>query len=378
MNRIEELYSLGQSVWFDFIERSMVQSGKLQALVDEGVAGVTSNPTIFQNAIAKSDAYNEDIRRLAGKGLEPLALFEALAVADIQSATSVLRPVFDREGGHDGFVSLEVAPTLAHDTEGTVRDARRLHGWVDRPNLLVKVPATVEGIPAIRRLTADGININVTLIFSLERYAAVMEAYISGLEELVAAGKPVDRAASVASFFVSRVDAAIDPRLEAVAAAADRDGDAARAAEARRLLGKAALANAKLAYRSFEETFAGPRWQALVNAGAHPQRPLWASTSTKNPAYADLIYVEPLMGPHTVNTMPPQTVDALLGHGVVANRVRDGVEQAAADLRALEALGIHMDDVTALLETEGVAKFADSFEDLLGTLEARARDLVSS
>ncbi|MGL4649388.1 MAG: transaldolase family protein, partial [Caldilineaceae bacterium] len=221
MNRIQELYGLGQSVWLDFIERGMVQSGALQALVAEGVAGVTSNPTIFQQAIAKSDAYREDIRRLAGDGLTPLALFEALAVADIQSATAVLRPVFERAGGHDGFVSLEVAPTLAHDTDGTVSEARRLHAWVNRANLLVKVPATVAGVEAIRQLTADGININVTLIFSLARYAAVMEAYIAGLEARVAAGKPVDQAASVASFFVSRVDAAIDPQLEAMARSAD-------------------------------------------------------------------------------------------------------------------------------------------------------------
>lgn len=378
MNRIQELYALGQSVWLDFIERGMVHSGALQALVEEGVAGVTSNPTIFQQAIAKSDAYSADVRRLAADRPAPLALFEALAVADIQSATTVLLPVFERAGGHDGFVSLEVAPTLANDTEGTVAEARRLHAAVDRPNLLVKVPATVEGIAAIRRLTAEGININVTLIFALDRYADVMEAYIGGLEERLAAGLPVDRAASVASFFVSRVDAAIDPRLEKLAADADAAGKPELAAHVRTLQGKAALANAKLAYRLFEETFAGPRWEALAAAGARPQRPLWASTSTKNPAYPDLIYVEPLMGPHTVNTMPPQTLDALRDHGVVANRVREGVDAAAADIEALAALGIHMDEVTAALEADGVKKFIDSFSDLLATLESRARDLVAA
>ncbi len=378
MNRIQELYALGQSVWLDFIERGMVHSGALQALVEEGVAGVTSNPTIFQQAIAKSDAYSADVRRLAADGPAPLALFEALAVADIQSATAVLLPVFERAGGHDGFVSLEVAPTLAHDTEGTVVEARRLHAAVNRPNLLVKVPATVEGIAAIRRLTAEGININVTLIFALDRYADVMEAYIGGLEERLAAGLPVDRAASVASFFVSRVDAAIDPRLEKLAADADAAGKPEAAAQARALQGKAALANAKLAYRLFEQTFAGPRWEALAAAGARPQRPLWASTSTKNPAYPDLIYVEPLMGPHTVNTMPPQTLDALRDHGVVANRVREGVDAAAAEIEALAALGIHMDEVTAALEADGVKKFIDSFSELLATLESRARDLVAA
>jgi transaldolase len=378
MNRLEELYALGQSVWLDFIERSMVQSGALQALVEAGVAGVTSNPTIFQQAIAKSDAYSNDVRRLAGEGLAPLPLFEALAVADIQAATAVLRPVFDRAGGHDGFVSLEVAPTLAHDTEGTVAEARRLHASVDRPNLLVKVPATPAGVEAIRRLTADGININVTLIFSLERYAAVMEAYMAGLEERLAAGLSVDRAASVASFFVSRVDANIDARLEALAREAEAKGDGAGAAHARSLQGKAALANAKLAYRLFEQTFAGPRWARLAAAGARPQRPLWASTSTKNPTYPDLIYVEPLMGPHTVNTMPPQTLEALRDHGAVATRVRDGVAEAESALAALAELGINMDEVTDFLEADGVQKFIDSFADLLATLERRARDLVAA
>lgn len=377
MNRLEELYSLGQSVWLDFIERSMVQSGGLKQLVEAGVAGVTSNPTIFQQALAKSDAYAADIRSLAGD-LAPQALFETLAVADIQSAAAVLRPVFDREQGHDGFVSLEVAPTLAHDTAGTIADAERLHAWVDRPNLLVKVPATLAGIEAIRKLTAKGININVTLIFSLERYAAVMEAYMAGLEERVAAGQPVDRAASVASFFVSRVDGAIDARLEQLAKDAEAAGRTEEADRARSLQGKAAVANAKLAYRLFEETFTGPRWEALAAAGARRQRPLWASTSSKNPAYPDLIYVEPLMAPQTVNTMPPQTLDALRDHGQVAVRVRDGVDEAAADLRALAALGIDMDEVTDALEEDGVRKFSDSYADLLATLESRMSELASA
>ncbi len=376
MNRIQELYALGQSIWLDFIERGMVRSGELQRLVDEGVAGVTSNPTIFQQAIAKSDAYSDDLRSLlasAGDGNDAKAVFEALAVADIQAAADVLRPVYDRAQGHDGFVSLEVAPTLAYDTEATVAEARRLHGLVDRPNLMVKVPATEEGIDAIRQLIADGININVTLIFSLERYAAVKEAYMQGLEERMAAGKAVDRVASVASFFVSRVDSNVDARLEEIAL--DQPN---KASEARALQSRAAVANAKLAYRQFEEKFAGDRWQALANAGARVQRPLWASTSTKNPALPDLMYVDTLIGPHTVNTMPPATLDAFRDHGTVARTVDTGVDVAAADIAALEGLGVSMQLVTDELEREGVEKFAKSFAELLETIEARRSEFANA
>ena len=299
-------------------------------------------------------------------GADAKSIFETLAIADIRAAADVLRPVYDRAEGHDGFVSLEVAPDLAHDTDATIAEARRLHAAVDRANLMVKVPATAAGVPAIRQLIADGININVTLIFSLERYADVKEAYIQGLEERRKAGKPIDKVASVASFFVSRVDTNIDARL-------DKLGDAYRP-----LQGKAALANAKLAYAQFEQKFAGPRWQALSQAGARVQRPLWASTSSKNPAYPDLIYVDPLIGPHTVNTMPPQTIKAFLDHGTVARTIDLDVDAARAALAALEAAGISMDDVTAELEVEGVAKFTDSFVQLLKTIDERRAQLIAA
>lgn len=371
MSRISQLHQLGQSIWLDFIERSMIQSGKLQALVDDGVSGVTSNPTIFQQAIVKSDAYNDDLRRLAAKSLTPKAIFEGLAIADIQAAADVMRPVYDANQGHDGFVSLEVAPDLAFDTAATIAEARRLHAAVARPNLMVKVPATLAGVPAIRQLIADGININVTLIFSLERYAAVKEAFIAGLENRLAAGKPIDRIASVASFFVSRVDVNIDSQLDKLAA---QQPD--RAAFYKLLQGKAAVANAKLAYAQFQQVFAGARWERLAAAGARVQRPLWASTSTKNPAYPDLIYVEPLIGAHTVNTMPPQTLEALKDHGKVALTVTQDVDAARQALADLAGVGIDMDAVTAELEQDGVKKFADSFVNLLKVIEERSRALA--
>ncbi len=371
MNRLQHLHKLGQSIWLDFIERSMIQSGKLKALAEAGVTGVTSNPTIFQQAIAKSDAYNADLRQLALTETAAKTIFEKLAIADIQAAADVMRPVYDANQRHDGFVSLEVAPDLAFDTAATITEARRLHAAVARPNLMVKVPATQAGIPAIRQLIADGININVTLIFSLERYAAVKEAFIAGLEERLSAGLPIDAIASVASFFISRVDVNIDAQLEKLAA---QQPD--QAAHYKALQGKAAVANAKLAYAQFEEKFAGARWERLATAGARAQRPLWASTSTKNPAYPDLIYVEPLMGAHTVNTMPPQTLEALQDHGAVALTVTQGVDAARQALADLAAAGIDMDAVTTELEMDGVKKFADSFVDLLAVIEARSKVLA--
>ena len=371
MNRIQELYALGQSIWYDFIERGMVQSGELRRLVEEGVSGVTSNPTIFQQAMAKSSAYADDMRTLVKQTDDTKAIFESLAISDIQAAADVLRPVYDRQGGHDGFVSLEVAPTLAYETEATVAEARRLHAAVNRPNLMIKVPATLEGVDAVRQLIADGINVNVTLIFSLERYAAVKEAYIRGLEERLAAGNPIDRVASVASFFVSRVDVNVDARLEKIAAEHPDKGALALA-----MRGKAAVANAKLAYRQFEHTFSGARWERLAGAGARVQRPLWASTGTKNPNYSDLIYVEPLIGPHTVNTMPPATVDAFRHHGVVANTVTTDVDGEAQRLAVIESLGVPMSEVTAELEADGVKKFADSFRDLLGAISTRRAEIA--
>lgn len=368
MNSIQQLAAAGQSVWLDFIEREMVRSGELARLVRTGVAGVTSNPTIFQQAIGKSAAYADDLAHLVEQGLDAKTIFERLAVADIQAAADVLRPVYDAAGGHDGFVSLEVSPALAHETDATVAEARRLHAAVNHPNLMVKVPATRAGVPAIRTLIGDGVNINVTLIFSLERYDVVKEAYLQGLSDRLDRGQAIDRIASVASFFVSRVDGNVDARLEKIAAARPD-----WAMEATALMGKAAVANAKLAYRQFQTKFSGERWERLAAAGARVQRPLWASTSTKNPAYPDLLYVEPLIGPHTVNTMPPKTLEAFLDHGRVEQTVEQGVEEVAGQLAAIEALGISLAQVTEELEEDGVKKFADSFVDLLASIEQRRR-----
>jgi transaldolase len=373
MNRTQALLHEGQSIWLDYIERGMIQSGELQQLVDAGVRGVTSNPTIFQQAITKSDAYAADLQQLAKQPLTPKDIFEQLAIADIQAAADVLCGVYAASGGQDGFVSMEVAPDLAHDAAATIAEARRLHAAVDRPNLMVKVPATLAGIPAIRQLIADGININVTLIFSLARYAAVKEAYIAGLEDRLAAGGELAHIASVASFFVSRVDTNIDARLEKAAAAHPN-----RAADLLALRGQLAVANAKLAYRQFQQAFVGPRWARLAAAGAQMQRPLWASTSSKNPAYSDLIYVDNLIGPHTVNTMPPKTLEAFVDHGVPARTVDSGLDAAEAAVNGLDAAGISLAAVTDELEADGVQKFADSFTDLLNAIAKRRAELVAA
>lgn len=373
MNRMQELLKLGQSIWLDYIERGMISSGELKQLVDEGLTGVTSNPTIFQQAIAKSKEYQADLERLARTSADAKAIFETLAIADIQAATAVLRPVYDAAQGHDGFVSLEVAPDLANDTDATITEARRLHAAVDRPNLMVKVPATLAGIPAIRQLIADGININVTLIFSLERYAAVKEAYIQGLEERAAHSLPVDKIASVASFFVSRVDTNVDARLDKLA-----ERNLANIGVYADLHGKAAVANSKLAYQQFQEKFSGPRWEKLASAGARVQRPLWASTSTKNPKYFDLMYVDTLIGPHTVNTMPPQTIKAFMDHGTVERTVDRGLAEAHTLLAKLAEVGISLKEVTDELEIDGVKKFSESFADLLRTIEERRKEVIAA
>jgi len=370
MKPMQNLYDeVGQSIWLDYIERTMVHNGELKAFVDNGLRGVTSNPTIFQQAIAKSDAYAEDLAKLAQSGKSTKEVFEALAVADIQAATDVLAPVYKESNGTDGFVSIEVAPDLAYDTAATIEEARRLHSAVDRPNVMVKVPATEPGIEAIRQLIADGININVTLIFSLERYAAVKEAYLQGLEVRVANGQPINKIASVASFFVSRVDANVDAQLEKASPSNGTDPQS--------LMGKSALANAKLAYAQFEEKFSGERWEKLQAQGAQLQRPLWASTSVKNPSYPDLLYVEPLMGAHTVNTMPTNTLDAFVDHGVIATRVHDNLAGEQAVFAQLAALGISLDKVTDDLEKEGVQKFIDSYNDLLATIESQSKKIAA-
>ena len=368
MNRISQLHDLGQSIWLDYIERGMLKSGELVKLVGAGLRGVTSNPTIFQQAISSSRAYDDDLRLLAEDGKDAKAIFEELAVADIQAAADILRPVYDAANRSDGFVSIEVAPDLAFDVQATIAEARRLHAAVDRPNVLIKVPATQPGLEAIRRLIADGININVTLIFALDRYAGVMDAFLSGLEDRRSQGKAIDHIASVASFFVSRVDSNVDSRLDKL----DRGQQSAA------LKGQIAVANAKMAYRQFQQVFSGPRWTALHDAGAQVQRPLWASTSTKNPAYPELLYVETLVGPHTVNTMPPATLTAFRYHGVVRRTVDQDVDLAEQALEAVEALGISMQEVTSELEKEGVQKFIDSYEQLLGSIEQRRREMVSA
>lgn len=373
MNRLQELNKLGQSIWLDYIERGMVQSGELKRMVDLGVRGVTSNPTIFQQAMTKSDAYAEELQQLAKQGDSPKEIFETLAIADIKAAADVLRPIYDASNGQDGFVSLEVAPDLAHDTEATIHEARRLHEAVNRPNLMVKVPATLEGIPAIRQLIADGININVTLIFSLERYAMVMDAYLSGLEQRVAVGQPVDRIASVASFFVSRVDTAVDNRLAELAKEYPDQAEGILA-----LQGKIAVGNAKLAYRQFQQVFAGARWEPLAAAGAQLQRPLWASTSSKNPNYPDLIYVDNLIGPHTVNTVPPKTLTDFQDHGVPALTVEDGLTEIEEQMVALPKYSVSLAEITDELEVDGVKKFAESFTQLLDAIAKRRAELVAA
>ena len=372
MTKLHELFDQqGQSPWIDNLKRSFLTSGRLAELADQGVRGVTSNPTIFAKAIEGGDDYDDQYRTLTGRMAVDEAYWE-LVIDDITNALAVLRPLYDSSGGTDGFVSLEVAPALAHDTGGSIEAARTLHGRIESPNLFVKIPATAAGVPAIRQMISEGRNINVTLIFSLERYGDVIEAYLSGLEELAATpGADLSRVASVASFFVSRVDTEVDRRLEALAE--EVGGSRGKAALA--LRGSAAVAQAKLAYRMFQERFSGPRWEALAAKGAHVQRPLWASTSTKNPQYADLAYVNSLIGPNTVNTMPDATLDDFLDHGVVARTVDKTADEARKSLDDLGELGVDMADVAQTLEDEGVAAFAKSFDELLQRLSDKANAL---
>ena len=366
MTRLHELFeSGGQSPWLDNLRRDWIDDGHLKELLGQGIRGITSNPTIFAKAIEGSDAYDGQFRSLVpAMGVEE-AYWE-LVVDDISRALELLAPLHEQSAGGDGFVSLEVAPALANQTEATVAAARSLHQRIDRPNLLVKVPGTAAGVPAVRQLIAEGRSINVTLIFGIERYEAVMEAYLAGLEEYAASGATdLSGVHSVASFFVSRVDTEVDRRLEARA-----DGDQAVLA----LRGTAAVAQAQMAYQRFLATFAGPRWEALAAKGARSQRPLWASTSTKNPAYPDLLYVDTLIGPGTVNTMPDQTIEAFVDHGTVARTIDAGetAARAAATLERLAAAGIDMEEVAETLEDEGVHSFAKSFDELVSVLSDKA------
>ena len=363
---LHELSEQGQSVWFDTLSRDLLESGELARMMKrDAVVGVTSNPTIFQKALAQGEAYDAELREALGETRDPKELFIRLAATDVGSACDLLLPVWEKTAGADGYVSIEVDPTLAYDTEATTAEAKRLHALIDRPNLLVKIPATKPGLPAIEDMIAKGKSINVTLIFSLERYTEVAEAYIRGLQRLVAHGGDPAPVHSVASFFVSRVDTEADRRLEELGGHDD-------------LKGKLAIANAKLAYERYHELFSGPRWDDLAAKGATPQRCLWASTSTKNPDYRDVMYVEQLIGPETVNTMPLETIEAFQDHGKVARTLDKGYEEARELLGKLEAAGVDYDDVTATLEREGVEKFADSFRELLAGIRASSEQLKAA
>ncbi len=362
MTKLQLLASLGQSIWYDNIRRALLDGGDLQALVDAGVTGVTSNPSIFERAIAGSTDYDEAMGELVTEARSETDIVEALAIEDIRRAADILRPVYDRTGRVDGYVSLEVSPELAHDTEGTIAEAQRLFAVLDRPNVMIKVPATPAGIPAIEALIGEGININVTLIFSLDHYDAVAQAYIAGLEMLTAAGGDLSSVASVASFFVSRVDTVVDRALEALG---NED-----------LLGRIAIANAKVAYAHFKATFSGERWERLSALGARIQRPLWASTGTKNPLYSDTLYVDALIGPDTVNTLPPATLDAFLDHGTPMATLEEGVDEAHEQLAQAADLGIDLPAITQRLQDEGVASFAEAFHSLLSTIAQKRQQLL--
>ena len=375
MNPLRALADKGQAVWLDFLSREIIRNGHLQTLIDrDGLAGITSNPSIFEKAIGEGDAYDSDIARLVGdNGISVGAIYERLTTADIAAAADMLRPLYDRTEGRHGFVSIEVSPYLAMDTEATIDEARRFWAEIGRPNIFIKVPATKVGIPAIHRLLAEGLNINITLLFSQSRYEEVVEAFLSALEARVAAGKPIDRIASVASFFVSRIDTAADKLLDEAAA---RAASEAQRAELKALRGKVAIANAKLAYRRWQRRFAGERWERLTKHGARPQQLLWASTGTKNPAYSDVLYIDELIGPETVNTMPEKTMDAFRDHGTVRDTVTENVGAAEAMLAALDRSGISLDAITAALEADGVTLFCDAFDKLNGVLAEKRRHIL--
>ena len=367
MSALLQLQEHGQSYWLDNLTRGMLVDGELARRVGtEGLRGVTSNPAIFHNAITGSAQYDEDIARFTAQGFGVEEVYDRLTIADVQGACDVLRGVWESSEGVDGYISLEVSPHLANDTDGTVREARRLHEAVARENVLIKIPGTPAGVPAIRQALFEGVNVNVTLLFSIAAYEAVAEAHMEALEQRLEAGRPVDDVASVASFFVSRIDALTDRKLGALAGTAD--GDRSRCGA---LLGRAAIANAKLAYVGFQRRLGTDRWTRLAALGARPQRMLWASTSTKNPAYSDVMYVEPLIGDLTVNTLPEKTIEAFRDHGRVAGTLSEGVEAARHTMEELAAVGIDLNEVTDQLLAEGVEKFADPFDRLLASLEER-------
>ena len=363
-NPLKQLETLGQSIWLDYIRRKLIVTGELKRLIEEdGLRGMTSNPAIFEKAIVESRDYDEDIRAMALAGNSVADIYDALSIGDVQSAADNFRPVYDETDGKDGYVSLEVNPHLAHDTMGTIEEARRLWTALDRPNVLIKVPATAEGLPAIRQLIGEGISVNVTLLFGLPRYREVAEAYLAGIEARAAQGEPVKRVASVASFFVSRIDTMVDPLLEKRIAQGGAEADIAK-----QVHGQAAVASAKMAYQIYKNIFGSARFEKLAERGARAQRLLWASTGTKNPNYSDVIYIESLIGPDTVNTVPVETLDAYRDHGDPKARLEQDIERAGWILERLPELGIDIDKAAQQLEDEGVEKFNKPFDNLLDTL----------
>lgn len=374
-NPLFALLEQGQSVWLDSIRRQQIQSGELKNLTETlALRGETANPSIFEKAILGSSDYDADIQAMVAQNQDILAIYEKLATDDVRAACDVFRPIYEESNGGDGFVSIEVSPRLAYDTEGTLAEVKRLWETVDRPNLMVKIPGTKQGVPAIEQSLYDGMNINITLLFAVQAYEEVAWAYIRALERRAAEGKPIDRIASVASFFVSRIDTLADKQLSD---AAKNTSDPQRFEELRDLQGNLAVANAQIAYDRFKQIFSDERWLALQARGARVQRPLWASTSTKNPAYRDVVYVETLIGPHTVNTMPMETLDAFADHGVVARTVDADVEQAYAIVRRFEAAGFSLDDVTAQVLEEGVVKFDEAFRQLLAGIEKKRETMMN-
>jgi transaldolase/glucose-6-phosphate isomerase len=361
-NSIWQANEIGQSIWFDYISRNLIDSGELRGLVESGVRGVTSNPAIFQSAISGSSDYDNSLIRYSAQASDAAGIFELVAIDDVRDAADVLRSVYDSSGRADGFVSIEVNPLLAAKTDETIVEARRLHAAINRPNIMIKVPGTPEGVPAIRKLISEGINVNVTLLFSINAYAAASKAYVDGLADYVeAGGDDLGGISSVASFFVSRVDTSADAALEDVTG-----GD--------EIAGKIGIANARLAYEAFQTLTASGRWQELAARGALPQRPLWASIGVKNPAYSDVLYMNELMGSNTVNTAPPATLDAFLDHGEVSERVTVGVDDARSQIARLEELGISLDAITDDLLVAGVKTFADAFEGLIGVIDSKLRE----
>jgi len=371
-NPLRRLEQFGQSIWLDYIRRRMITSGELQRLIDEdGLKGITSNPAIFEKAIAKSQDYDEAMRAMVRQNKSVTEIYHDITVADVQMAADKFLPLYNKLDGRDGFVSLEVNPHLARDTDGTISEARQLWQAVSRPNVLIKVPATLEGLPAITRLISEGINVNITLLFGLPRYEQVAEAYLAGLEARLAKGESVQRLASVASFFLSRIDVLVDPILEKMAAAGGPQPQTAKS-----LRGEVAIASAKLAYIIYRRVFSTERFKNLAAKGARTQRVLWASTSTKNPDYSDVKYVEPLIGPDTINTMPPETLEAYRDHGNPAPRLEEGVDQATAVLQRLPELHIDINQVTQQLEDEGIDKFNKPYDSLLKTLEDKRQEML--